>query len=81
MADPVTCLGDGHPGVWNLMADIATTSQRREILDWYHLKENLHKVGGSNKRLQDVETSLCGVISTQPLLPLPIGTILKLRTL
>ena len=58
LADPVTCLGDGHPGVWNLMADIATASQRREILDWYHLKENLHKVGGSNKRLRDVEISL-----------------------
>ena len=41
-----------------LIADIATTSQRREILDWYNLKKNLHKVGGSNKRLRDVETSL-----------------------
>ena len=63
LADPITCLGDGHPGVWNLIADIATTPQRREILDWYHLKENLHKVGGSNQRLRDVETSLwCGKI-------------------
>jgi hypothetical protein len=25
-------------------------------LDWYHLKENLYKVGGSLKRLQQVET-------------------------
>ena len=39
-------------------ADIATASQRREILDWYDFKENLHKVGGSNNRLRDVETSL-----------------------
>lgn len=58
LANPVTCLGDGHPGVWNLMAGIATPQQRREILDWYHLKENLYKVGGSNQRLKTVETNL-----------------------
>jgi hypothetical protein len=28
---PLTCLGDGHPGIWKLMASI--TAQRREILD------------------------------------------------
>lgn len=58
LSKPITCLGDGHAGVWNLMADIAIASQRREILDWYHLKENLYKVGGSDKRLRKVETSL-----------------------
>ncbi len=58
LSEPITCLGDGHAGVWNLMAQIATAPQRREILDWYHLKENLYKVGGSNKRLQQVEASL-----------------------
>ena len=32
--------------------------ERREILDWYHLLENLHKVGGSIKRLKYGETLL-----------------------
>jgi len=32
--------------------------ERREILDWYHLMENLHKVGGSLKRLRQAETLL-----------------------
>ena len=76
LADPVTCLGDGHPGVWNLIADIATASQRREILDWYHLKENLHKVGGSNKRLRMLKLASGTVKLTQLLGLLPIGTIL-----
>ncbi|HEY9814864.1 MAG TPA: ISKra4 family transposase, partial [Candidatus Obscuribacterales bacterium] len=29
-----------------------------EILDWYHLVENLHKVGGSIKRLHQAESLL-----------------------
>lgn len=36
LAQPVTCLGDGHDGVWNIISQIATVPQRREILDWYH---------------------------------------------
>jgi hypothetical protein len=40
----LVCLGDGHPGIWNLFADIGSEDQRFEILDWYHLKENLFKV-------------------------------------
>lgn len=55
---PLTCLGDGHAGVWNLISEIAIPETRREILDWYHLKENLHKVGGSINRLSKVETYL-----------------------
>ena len=54
----VTCLGDGHNGVWNIIKQIGTTQQRREILDWYHLVENLHKVGGSNQRLRRVKSYL-----------------------
>jgi alpha-L-arabinofuranosidase len=46
---PLTCLGDGHDGVWKIIAEIATPTQRREILDWYHLNEKLQKVGGSLK--------------------------------
>jgi hypothetical protein len=37
---------------------MAQPHQRREILDWYHLKENLHKVGGSLKRLHQAEALL-----------------------
>jgi len=58
LAKPVTCLADGHDGVWNIVTQIATASQRREILDWYHLVENLHKVGGSIKRLNQAEALL-----------------------
>jgi hypothetical protein len=58
LAQPVVCLGDGHDGIWNIISQIATASQRLEILDWYHLVENLHKVGGSIKRLHQAEALL-----------------------
>lgn len=58
LTNPVICLGDGHDGVWNLFKEIATTEQRQEILDWYHLKENLYKVGGSRKRIRQAEALL-----------------------
>lgn len=39
-------LGDGHDGVWNLAKEfgVAQVKHRIEILDWFHLMENLHKV-------------------------------------
>ena len=58
LINPLTCLGDGHDGVWNLFQEIGKATQRQEILDWYHLKENLYKVGGSLKRLKQAETLL-----------------------
>lgn len=58
LAQPLVCLGDGHDGIWNIIGQIATPEQRLEILDWYHLVENLHKVGGSIKRLNQAETLL-----------------------
>jgi hypothetical protein len=54
----LVCLGDGHAGVWNLFEQLAPGQPRWEILDWYHLKENLYKVGGSLKRLGAAETRL-----------------------
>jgi hypothetical protein len=54
----IACLGDGHDGVWNLFEAVATASERLEILDWYHLKENLYKIGGSLKRLKQAESWL-----------------------
>jgi len=57
-AQPVVCLGDGHDGVWKIISQVGSAEQRIEILDWYHLMENLHKVGGSIKRLNQAESLL-----------------------
>jgi len=54
----VTCLGDGHDGIWNLFDQMQGAVERREILDWYHLMENLEKVGGSLKRLAQARSLL-----------------------
>lgn len=59
-------MGDGHDGVWNIpYADWIKASKKRErrivrriFLDWYHLLENLHKVGGSNQRLRQAKDYL-----------------------
>lgn len=58
LADEVSVVGDGHPGIWNLAAECVDDGQRREVLDWYHLMENLHRVGGSNQRLAEVKEQL-----------------------
>lgn len=58
LLNPLFCLGDGHPGIWKLFQEISENQQRQEIIDWYHLKENLYKVGGSIKRLKQAETLL-----------------------
>ncbi len=54
----ITCLGDGHDGIWKIIQEIGTSQQRREVLDWYHLKENLYRVAGSLRRLRRVENYL-----------------------
>ncbi len=46
--------GDGHDGVWNIFAQVGTAQQRDEILDWYHLMENLHKVPCTHSQLAQV---------------------------
>ncbi len=58
LSSNITCLGDGHDGIWNIIQEIGTSQQRREVLDWYHLKENLYRVGGSIRRLRRVENYL-----------------------
>ncbi len=50
LAPTLSCLGDGHDGIWNLFALIGEQTQRREILDWFHLMKNLHKVDESVNR-------------------------------
>lgn len=51
-------MGDGHKGSWNLFKQINPTGNQQEILDRYHLVENLHKVGGSVKRLEKAKSLL-----------------------
>ena len=58
LAHPLYCLGDGHDGIWNLFAEIGEEVQRQEILDWYHLKENLYKIEAESKLLKKLETLL-----------------------
>lgn len=58
LATSVICLGDGHDGIWNLFSAIAPDHQRQEILDWFHLKENLYKVKATEQELAEVETLL-----------------------
>jgi hypothetical protein len=58
LASPLVCLGDGHDGIWKVLAQLDGAIQRLELLDWYHLVENLGKVGGSQARLNAVETRL-----------------------
>ena len=58
LVKPLVCLGDGHNGVWKLIDELATPEARWEILDWYHLCENLYKVGGSLKRIKQAESCL-----------------------
>ena len=52
------CLGDGHDGIWKLFKNIADSECRHEILDWYHLKENLYKIQAPKKFLSKVEAEL-----------------------
>ena len=54
----VTCVGDGHDGIWNIITQITSEHQRREVLDWYHLMENLHKVDAPPSDLKQIKTFL-----------------------
>lgn len=54
----VDCLGDGHDGVWGIYACIGNSEQRHEILDWFHLVENLYKLPESDALLGDVKELL-----------------------
>ena len=52
------CLGDGHPGIWGVYVQMQLSNPHQEILDWYHLNENLYKIGGSLNRLHEAEALL-----------------------
>ncbi|MBC6477024.1 MAG: hypothetical protein EBE86_023150 [Hormoscilla sp. GUM202] len=54
----VTCLGDSHDGIWNIIAQLLPDNGKREVLDWYHLVENIYKIGEDKKRLRQITSSL-----------------------
>jgi len=70
----------GMTEFWNIIDEIALTVNV-EILDWYHLMENLHKVGGSLKRLRQAETLLWQGQLMRQRLCLLIAPLNKLRIL
>lgn len=58
LAPILDCLGDGHDGVWGVYAQIGREGQRHEILDWFHLMENLHKVAATDEERQRARSFL-----------------------
>jgi hypothetical protein len=56
--EPVYCLGDGHDGIWNLLTQITSKEQRKEILDWYHLMENLEKIPHASEAITQARSWL-----------------------
>ena len=51
-------MGDGHPGIWSLFGQLKTPQIPDEILDWFHLMENLHKVEATPEQRRQAETLL-----------------------
>ena len=58
LTTPVFCVGDGHDGIWNIVAEISQKEKRIEILDWYHLMENLHKIEGTKSQIEQLKAYL-----------------------
>lgn len=58
LTQPLYCLGDGHDGIWNIFTEIGEKKHRIEILDWYHLTENLHKIETQKSVLDQLEAYL-----------------------
>lgn len=57
-AQQLFCIGDGHPGIWKLVKQFDGSMAKQEILDWFHLMENLNKIKGSLKRRKQAESLL-----------------------
>ncbi|MGI0483543.1 ISKra4 family transposase [Geminocystis sp. CENA526] len=55
---PLFCIGDGHDGVWNIIGEIGEKQHRIEILDWYHLMENLYKTEGNKHQIDQLKAYL-----------------------
>ena len=52
IASLLYALGDGHCGIWSLFEQMAIPGSIDEILDWFHLKENLYKVEAPSEQLE-----------------------------
>ncbi len=51
-------LGDGHCGIWSLFDQMEIDVPTDEVLDWYHLKENLYKVEATETVLESLSSQL-----------------------
>lgn len=51
-------LGDGHCGIWSLFEQMNIDLPTDEVLDWYHLKENLYKVEATEAALSALSSQL-----------------------
>lgn len=51
-------LGDGHCGIWSLFEQMPIDAPTDEVLDWYHLKENLYKVDATDEVLESLSSQL-----------------------
>jgi hypothetical protein len=51
-------LGDGHSGIWSLFEQMVINGPTDEVLDWYHLKENLYKVEAPDEVLKSLSSQL-----------------------
>jgi hypothetical protein len=58
IAPVLTCIGDGHDGIWNIIKQFAPHQERGEVLDGFHSMENLYKIGGSLARLKQAKNFL-----------------------
>lgn len=65
IASLLYALGDGHCGIWSLFEQMSIPGSIDEILDWFHLKENLYKVGATPEVLETIASTLWeGQVST-----------------
>lgn len=58
IASLMYALGDGHCGIWSLFEQMSIPGSIDEILDWFHLKENLYKVVATAEQLEDLSSVL-----------------------
>jgi len=58
IASLLYALGDGHCGIWSLFEQMAIPGITDEILDWFHLKENLYKVEATSEQLEGLTSTL-----------------------
>lgn len=58
IASLLYALGDGHCGIWSLFEQMTIPGSIDEILDWFHLKENLYKVAARPEQLEAIAAVL-----------------------